>query len=278
MHLDAVGDECGSKHLMDDRIPRFRYRELAPPTSLSGIISCFFEFVANGSGGEKIPHVVIPDGCISILCRFNRASSERALLIKGLDTEPFRTIVDGADCHWGVKISPAAARAVFGCPPESLKTGPVLNRFPKLTTGLADPRVKCFEDFAAVLVSRFEKLGIDSSTADPVVSGAVRSIAGSAGEIKVSEVANLVGLSPRQLTRRFRSASGLTPKQFARFCRLRATGISLLDSDISWAQRAAELGFTDQAHLARELAALTGDRPREFEERLARTDHSMILK
>lgn len=263
---------------MEEAKPKFKYRELAPPTSLSGIITCFFEFVANGSGGEKIPHVVIPDGCISILFRFNRASGERALLIKGLDTEPFRTIVDGADCHWGVKISPAAARAVFGCPPESLRTGPVLDRFPKLTTDLAGPRVKCFEDFAAFLVRGFEGLGIDASNADPIVAEAVRTIAGSAGEIKVSEVANLAGLSPRQLTRRFRSASGLTPKQFARFCRLRATGISLLDSDISWAQRAAELGFTDQAHLTRELAALTGDRPREFEKRLAGTDHSTILK
>ncbi len=82
---------------MEEAKPKFKYRELAPPTSLSGIITCFFEFVANGSGGEKIPHVVIPDGCISILFRFNRASGERALLIKGLETDPFRTIVDGAD-------------------------------------------------------------------------------------------------------------------------------------------------------------------------------------
>ncbi len=263
---------------MGDLKPRFTYCEIAPSADISDIVSCFFEFVANGSAGEQIPHVVIPDGCVSILFRFNRASGEGALLIKGLDSEPFRTVVDGADSHWGMKISPAAARAVLRCPAESVRTGPAADRFPHLTSGLVDSQAECFEEFAAVLEDRIKALGLDSSAADPIVAEAARSIAGSAGELKISDVADHVGLGPRQLTRRFRTASGLTPKQFARFCRLRATGISLLDSDMTWARRAAELGFTDQAHLTRELATLTGDRPREFEKRLARTDHSTILR
>jgi AraC-like DNA-binding protein len=73
-------------------------------------------------------------------------------------------------------------------------------------------------------------------------------------------------LSVRQLQRRFLNATGLTPKQFARVQRWRATAIKLAgDAESKLVDCAAELGFTDQAHLSREV--------RDFDRSLAEIFH-----
>lgn len=91
-------------------------------------------------------------------------------------------------------------------------------------------------------------------------------------------IAAAVGLSVRQLERRFRAAAGLTPKQFARVRRVRAAAVTLVkDEGKGWAARAAEMGFADQPHLAREFVALTGCPPAAFAEDVAEIEHGDLL-
>jgi len=111
------------------------------------------------------------------------------------------------------------------------------------------------------------------------VTAAVRLIEESQGRAKVSEIAEAVNLSVRQLERRFRAVSGLTPKQFARVRRVRATALALVEEgEISWASRAAEMGYADQSHLTREFVTVTGRSPVTFAEDLARIKHGEIVK
>lgn len=78
----------------------------------------------------------------------------------------------------------------------------------------------------------------------------------------VADMAARVGLSPRQLQRRFIEQVGLAPKLYARTVRFDA----VLDArerrpDTTWTELAHRYGYFDQAHLLRDAHAFTGAAP-----------------
>jgi methylphosphotriester-DNA--protein-cysteine methyltransferase len=90
----------------------------------------------------------------------------------------------------------------------------------------------------------------------------------------VEVIARRLGVSSRTLQRRFQAAAGLPPKAFARVRRFRmAMARSLERPAPDWGRVAAEHGFADQAHLAREVAALTGAPPAAAARRLSHIEH-----
>ncbi|HRH42035.1 MAG TPA: helix-turn-helix domain-containing protein, partial [Pyrinomonadaceae bacterium] len=89
----------------------------------------------------------------------------------------------------------------------------------------------------------------------------------------------LLNLSTRQLERRFKASSGLSPKQFARTRRIRATAVDLVENNKqNWANRAAEIGFADQAHLTREFVSVTKRSPNSFAEKVKQIKHGNLVK
>jgi len=98
------------------------------------------------------------------------------------------------------------------------------------------------------------------------------------GGLAADELAALVGLSARQLQRRFTAATGLTLKTYARIRRMRWVIGHLLDGKpTSWASVAATVGFADQSHLITEFRRLAGAPPAEVARYLAAFDHSDVM-
>ena len=90
----------------------------------------------------------------------------------------------------------------------------------------------------------------------------------------VSDVAQRFGWSLRTLERHFGEAVGLSPKAFARIRRFRHTLTDIaVNRRTAWARTAAEVGYADQAHLSREVSALTGRAPGALGRYLATIDH-----
>jgi len=107
----------------------------------------------------------------------------------------------------------------------------------------------------------------------------VKIIEANRSEVRISEVAAAVNLSVRQLERRFRCSTGLSPKQYARARRIRATAINMLEeTEVNMASRALEMGFTDQSHLTHEFSTLTGRSPNSFAKRVKRIEHGELVK
>jgi len=260
----------------------FRYKETLPPTEVSHLAFCFFEFSIEGSYPDPIPHEIFPDGCVSLMYRRNEKLGIEMLLIKGLSLETFHTEVFNDDVHWGIKFSPATAQKVLRCDPKHLPTQPIFNQeiLPHFVTGISDKLKKCrdFGESIVVFTEILENLKIEESEVDKKIEMAIHLIGASKGEAKIGEIAKALDISTRQLERRFRKNSGLTPKQFSRICRLRATAINLIETDMSWADRAAEMGFTDQAHLTKELSSLTGRSPKSFEKSIKDIEHDDLIK
>ncbi len=87
-------------------------------------------------------------------------------------------------------------------------------------------------------------------------------IVDSGGAVPIAELADELGYSARHVGRAFRAAVGLSPKRYAllvRFGRL----VSALDAGDApdWAALALDLGYADQAHMAREVRRFTGLTP-----------------
>jgi AraC-like DNA-binding protein len=82
------------------------------------------------------------------------------------------------------------------------------------------------------------------------------------GRIPVSELADVIGCSRKHLAVRFDREFGLSPKLLARIMRFdRATRIVRFGEVTSWSDLAAQCGYADQAHMAREFVAFAGDPP-----------------
>jgi AraC-like DNA-binding protein len=108
------------------------------------------------------------------------------------------------------------------------------------------------------------------------IAFAYRRLALTGGGARIGTLADEIGWSRKHLVDRFRSELGIAPKSIARMmrfhraCRLAQTGVTQ-----GWAGIAAESGYADQAHLARELAALAGESPTAWARRLTLTDNRL---
>lgn len=86
------------------------------------------------------------------------------------------------------------------------------------------------------------------------------------GAPSIASIAAQLGLSERQLQRRFRQAVGVSPKRFASLLRFESS-LPLINSQASLAHVAAEAGYADQAHLSRDVSRFAGMPPGLLRER-----------
>jgi AraC-like DNA-binding protein len=84
----------------------------------------------------------------------------------------------------------------------------------------------------------------------------------SGGRLRIDALAALLGCSRRHLAKRFAEDVGTPPKLAARLIRFEAARARL--GTVPLARLAADHGYADQAHLAREFAALGGAPPSRF--------------
>jgi AraC-like DNA-binding protein len=81
----------------------------------------------------------------------------------------------------------------------------------------------------------------------------------------ISELAGRIGVSHEHLDREFARIVGLGPRTLARILRMRALLGSIdVFGTVTWTERAAELGWFDQAHLIRDFRKLTGMSPSAY--------------
>ncbi len=120
-------------------------------------------------------------------------------------------------------------------------------------------------DFARV-VQRFLLVRLkENHQDDTALDEAVKLIRSAGGQLSIEEVGQRVGLSRKQLERKFASTVGTTPKTFARISRF-LNICHHLDGHRgkTLAQLAYECGYFDQAHFIREFTAFSGFTPKAF--------------
>jgi AraC-like DNA-binding protein len=255
------------------------FTEFDPGSSLAAHVSCYWHMRVD-SVPEGYIHEVVPDGCTGIVVT-SRNNGEVIFTVQGPRLEPVLVPLFRGDRFWGVRFWPDTGPAILGIDAADLRgmLRPALQILGPERTEVLTQILAC-EDVVEV-ASLFDqivgRLIENTPPIDIVVRAAVLAIVAGRGEPAVSTLPNEIGLSQRQLQRRFKSSVGLTMKQFARIRRMRSAMVPILSPrPVSWSEVAADLGFSDQAHLIREFVALAGLTPTALADRLRVFGHGTV--
>lgn len=194
---------------------------------------------------------ILPDGCLDVLW------DGHDLTVAGPDTVAHQAEVSTATSLAAVRFDTGVGPAVLGVPADAVRDQrPLLaDLLPRdeverlaeaLHAATTDPG-QVLEGWAA------GRLAVGSGT-DPSMHRVVELLGGG---LRVADVADVVGLGERQLHRRSLAAFGYGPKVLARILRMQRA-LDLARHGTQFARTAAEAGYADQAHLAREVKALAG--------------------
>ena len=198
--------------------------------------------------------------------RPDRPPERLGSFVAGLTDGPVIVSHGGSARCLQVDLAPLAARRLLGLPMSelanrSVSLEDVLGPSASDLAGRIADAPGWPERFA--LVERALAARIAAAPAvDPGVAWSLGVLAGSGGRAAIGGLAGELGWSHRRLIARFRDAVGMPPKRVARILRFeRLTALIGADPALGWARAAAECGFADQAHLAREVRDLAGVTP-----------------
>lgn len=261
---------------MTERI--FQYEESPPPAELREVVLSFWSFRTTDQCPPTMEHTVWPDGCVSLSVA---AMPGQPVFVRCIQprSDARITVVPRGSRYWGIRFWPDTGSSVLGVPAASLLDGPVPGALARATAELAHVFVDLLDrdDGWSRLGSWSLQHVPHSITVDPAVRSAIRFIVLSDGRARVSQVAEAAGAGIRQLQRRFVNATGLTLKAFSRVRRLRTALARQMSVTESISRTAAEGGYSDHAHLAREFSDLTGMPPTGVLEHLARIEHRNVV-
>jgi AraC-like DNA-binding protein len=259
------------------------YREAEPETEIDHLVMSFWEFAVEAEDAAPTVHEIFPDGCFSLIYHRNRNFALDTLFIPPVAHETTKAPVFGGDVFWAMRFLPSACARILGRDPAQFELQILsgAENLKHLSENVLEKLAGCqsFDEAIGIFTAQIKKLELGPAETDEKVAEAARLIEENPGEVKISEIARAVNLSTRQLERRFKKSSGLSPKQYARTRRIRATAVAVVEKNrINWASHAVEMGFTDQSHLTREFSSITGRSPNSFAESVKRIEHGNIVK
>jgi AraC-like DNA-binding protein len=233
-----------------------RYREFAPPPGLEALVACVW---VSHDGEVR----VLPDACVDVVLSGGR------LVVAGPATAAALAPATPGQSRVGVRFRVGAAGVALGVPAGELRDqGVPLGELWGQSARRLEDRVLAAEDQHAALLALIG--GIAQRLPAPEVAdhevrraalALARPAAGQDDLATVAAGARAAGLSERQLRRRFERAVGYGPATLARILRFQRFLHHANAPDSAGAplaRLAAEAGYADQAHLARECRRLAG--------------------
>jgi AraC-like DNA-binding protein len=262
-----------------------KYREQRPSGELRRFVDCFWFLEQEDSDacGQRPVERLLPIGSTEVVLHHGSSfrewiGGEPTLLppgvIAGQLTGPLFIQPAGPVETMGLRFLPGGAYPFFGARLDVL-TGRIASfeevwggeggRFEqRLLAATDDPeRVRVAESF---LLSRLAGGG----RRDEPVETAAQEIRRRRGRISVSALGRSLGISGRQMERRFGAALGIGPKSLCRVVRFQSLLRRLARATTpDWAGMAVDCGFSDQSHLINEVRRLSGTTPRGLAEKRA---------
>lgn len=252
-----------------------RYDEWLPGSGVSGIVSSYWSVIGDA---PSIPYsAILPDGHLELVFNLGHPVALAGPTYTGM--QPDRAVVGpmakairlkygGRINTFGIRFHPARGAGFLGHRATALanRLTPLLEVCPHLDKALSllFLKIRGLETEAARIklddVLR-EQLPF-ALPADVAVETSVERLRALGTAPLISQLAREVGLSPRQLQRRFLAAVGLPPKQFVRVVRFaQVWRLASMGPQDSWAELAVAHGYADQAHMVREFRAFGAEPP-----------------
>ena len=192
-----------------------------------------------GGGTKRI----LPDGCLDLIWQ------DGTVYVAGPDTTAQVARSAPGSRHAALRFGAGTGPGVLGVP-----AGEVVDRRVPLDALWPAAAVRAIaeaDDPLAALTAAATRRWPGTDPAMVALAGAAR-----AG-LPVDVIAGRCGLSARQLHRRSTAAFGYGPKMLHRILRLQGA-VALARAGRPFAAVAADAGYADQAHLARDVRAMAG--------------------
>ena len=211
---------------------------------------------------EPLELAVLPDG--------TRRPTRFDAVVSGFHTRPAVIRHDGTQHGVQLQVTAAGARALFGMPAGELVAAAVpldalWGRLAGELLARLDAATAWSERFAVLeqVLVRALSVRVDiPSGARPETTEAFRRLTALDGRLDVATLAAEIGWSRRHLSGQFTAEYGVGPKEMARVLRFeRSKNLLVRPERHSLATIAAECGYADQAHMAREWRAFAGASP-----------------
>lgn len=237
------------------------YRELAPAAHLTDYLRCVWTETTSDRPDDPCV-LVLPDGCIDIV--WVAGSPPR---VAGPATLPAFPSIPVGSTLVGMRFHPGMASGALGIPANALENleVPLADLWGKehaRPDGRFHDTGSPEDGFEAIQTLLSRRLA-SAEPGDELVKEAAGWVARHPGT-GLGRLADLTGLSDRQLRRRFEAGVGYGPKTFQRIVRFQRW-LSLTRSTPEDHRRltdlAAEAGYADQSHLTREVSRLAGQPP-----------------
>ena len=232
------------------------YRELAPRPELRGHLACVWSL----DPAVRRTEAVLPDGCMDIVWR-----EGLGLLAAGPDTGPGTVSRRPGSTVVGVRFRPGAGPALLTIPARELRDlrVPLAELWGSEARRLED-RLAEADSIAARQELMQDELMARMKTGEPpdrLVAGAVAMLRDD-GLRRVNGLGDVIGISERQLRRRFHATVGYGPKTLARVLRFqRMLALGTHSAGDGLARVALEAGYADQAHMTAECTRFAGQPP-----------------
>jgi AraC-like DNA-binding protein len=246
---------------MADAPPSASYAEWSVAPALRESLACVWT-AQIGAHGERHAQRIIPDGCMDLVF------CENELTIAGPDTESLELEIVPNRSFVGLRFRAGRAPAVLGVPASELRDQRInaVDVLGARASALSDRLASApsLRSATAVLESTVGDWLVNATPSDTLVARAIELQTPSA-DWSVASLAAQLGVSERQLRRRFLHAVGYGPKLLERVLRLRRFIHAASSSRRNGlAALAAEAGYADQPHLTRECRDLTALTPSQL--------------
>ena len=240
----------------------FRYAEAEPSPRLAPFVVHYWTVTWDLTGRPPYEQHVLPYPSVNVTFTPGRCR------VAGVPRGRFSEVLTEAGRVFGARFRPGGFRPFLTGPVSSI-TGrfvPVAEVFGAAGRELSE-RILAAADEDAVEVMDAFLTGFGprrDADADLVAAAVGRAVADPA-IIRVDQLAADVGVGVRRLQRLFRDHVGVGPKWVIRRYRLHeAAARAAGGADLDLVGLAAELGYSDQAHLTRDFTALVGVPPARY--------------
>lgn len=251
-----VNPDVGLRHFRLDRRP--------PSAGLVPWVDRYWVARWNLAPGTRYTQRVLSHPAVNVVI------TEAGAAIHGVQRRPTDRELSGQGWAVGIMFRPAGFHPFVDRPLTALAdrsvaldqlVAPAMVR-DLVTAMAAAPDV---EDRTAIADRFVADLPRRASPRSEELSGLIERAAGDPCTTRADALAAELGISPRQLQRRFAELVGVSPKWVIRRYRLYDVAEQAArGDDVRWADVAASLGYSDQAHLVRDFTAAFGVPPGRY--------------
>lgn len=230
------------------------YVEQPIPPSLDGWVAAIWELKNDGDPDSWISKDAVPDGCVELIFRTSGRSAwgeeQPTCFVAGIAETTAQLKFSGDSAFSAIRFWPWAWNSIAEPSCQEFK-----GRWQALDENSAIGQLpKAAQSGSGELEAQF-------------VGKAVPDIARALLQARsVAEIVARSEQSARQIQRWFAREIGMPPRRYIRLLRFRAAMIGLDGDSASMAHRAADGGYADQAHMARDFRLLAGTAPSKARE------------